>query len=64
MWRKTNSQAWCVGRCVGINTRLRRGRHAHFERRDATGALVMLGILVTAQITHDGLGKRENRLKR
>jgi hypothetical protein len=54
MWR---SQRRCVGRCVGINTRLRRGRHAQFERRDATGALIMLGIFETAQIAHHGLGK-------
>jgi hypothetical protein len=51
MWRKIDFQARYVGR---RNTRFRRGRHAHIERRDATGALVMLMFSVTAQIAHDG----------
>jgi len=36
------------------NTRQRRGRHAHIERRYATGTLVMLLLFsVAAQIAHD-----------
>jgi len=54
MWRKIDFQARGVGR---QNTRLRRGRHAHIKRRDATGALITLLFFVTAQIAHDGVEK-------
>ena len=54
MWRNIDSKARGVGR---QNTRLRRGRHAHIKRRDATGALVMLPFSVAAQIAHDGVEK-------
>ena len=43
----------CKGGEEERNTRQRRGRHAHVERRDATSILVMLLFSVAAQIAHD-----------
>jgi len=51
MWRKVG-----IRRRLGrSNTRSRRGRHAHIERRDAIGIFVRLLLFssVTAQMAHN-----------